>query len=178
MQNNEKKLRVVHLFSGIGAPERALTRLKIPFEIVGYSEIDKYAIKAYKALNGDVPSLGDATQIDFSQIDTRGIDLVIGGFPCQAFSAAGKRAGFDDLRGTMCFHMAKAIKELRPKYFLFENVQGLLTHDKGKTIRVILEVFSGLGYEITMDMLNAKDYLVPQNRSRIFCLGRRIDDCQ
>lgn len=84
--------------------------------------------------------------------------------------------GFEDMRGTMCFEMAKIIKRMKPKYFLFENVEGLLNHDKGKTIRIILEEFGKLGYEITMDCLNAKDFGVPQKRSRIYCIGRKINN--
>ena len=99
----------------------------------------------------------------------------MGGFPCQTFSVAGNRKGFEDMRGTMCFEMARIINKLKPKYFIFENVEGLLNHDKGKTIRIILESFSEIGYELTMDLLNSKEYGIPQNRSRIFCIGRRID---
>lgn len=162
---------------GYGAFEKALTNLNINYELIGFSEIDKYAIKSYCAVHNVDESLnfGDITKIDITKLP-KDIDMIVGGFPCQAFSIAGKRKGFEDMRGTMCFYMANIIKEVKPKYFMFENVQGLLTHDKGKTIRIILEEFSKLGYEITMNLLNAKDFSIPQNRNRIYCIGRRIND--
>ena len=101
--------------------------------------------------------------------------MVVGGFPCQAFSISGKRMGFEDTRGTMFYHFARAINDIKPKFFMWENVKGLLSHDSGKTIRVILEVLSGLGYEITLDLLNAKDFDVPQSRERLFCIGKRYE---
>lgn len=172
-----KKLKIIHLFSGIGSAEQALKNLGIEYECVFHCEIDKYAEKTYQMLHGyDSVNLGDITKIDFNKYKKEEIDIIIGGFPCQAFSIAGKRAGFNDLRGTMCFYMAEAIKIIKPKYWLFENVAGLLSHDNGKTIKHILTVFGDIGYEITMDMLNSKNYSIPQNRARVFCIGRRIDN--
>lgn len=170
-------MKLLSLFSGIGAFEKALKNIGIDFELIGFSEIDKYAIKSYCAIQNESEekNLGDITKIDITKLP-KDIDMIVGGFPCQAFSIAGKRKGFEDMRGTMCFYMANIIKEVKPKYFMFENVQGLLTHDKGKTIRIILEEFSKLGYEITMNLLNAKDFSIPQNRNRIYCIGRRIND--
>lgn len=152
-------MKVLSLFSGIGAFEKALEKLEIQYELVGFSEIDKYAIKSYCAIHGvdESLNLGDITKIDINKLP-KDIDFVVGGFPCQTFSIAGNRKGFEDMRGTMCFYMANIIKQTKPKYFMFENVQGLLNHDKGRTIRIILEEFSKLGYEITMDLLNAKDF--------------------
>ena len=169
----DKKLRIIELFAGIGACSKALENLNIPYEIVDAVEIDKYAITSFNAIHGTNFEPQDITKWDK---DFEDIDLIMGGFPCQTFSIAGKRKGFEDMRGTMCFEMARIIKKIKPKYFLFENVEGLLSHDKGKTIRIILEEFGKLGYEITMDCLNAKDYGIPQNRSRIYCIGRRIDE--
>lgn len=170
-------MKLLSLFSGIGAFEKALKNIGINVELVGFSEIDKFAIKSYCAIHNESEekNLGDITKIDITKLP-KDIDMIVGGFPCQAFSIAGKRKGFEDMRGTMCFYMANIIKEVKPKYFMFENVQGLLTHDKGKTIRIILEEFSKLGYEITMNLLNAKDFSIPQNRNRIYCIGRRIND--
>lgn len=165
-------LRVIELFAGIGACSKALERLNIEHEIVDAVEIDKYAMKSFNAIHNTNFEVQDITKWDKN---FENIDLIMGGFPCQTFSVAGKRKGFDDMRGTMCFEMARIIKKIKPKYFLFENVEGLLSHDKGKTIRIILEEFGKLGYEITMDCLNAKDYGIPQNRSRIYCIGRRIN---
>lgn len=168
-----KSLKILELFAGIGACSKALENLNIPHEIVDAVEIDKYAITSFNAIHGTNFEPQDITKWDK---DFEDIDLIMGGFPCQTFSIAGKRKGFEDMRGTMCFEMARIIKKIKPKYFLFENVEGLLSHDKGKTIRIILEEFGKLGYEITMDCLNAKDYGIPQNRSRIYCIGRRIDE--
>lgn len=168
-----KSLKILELFAGIGACSKALENLNIPYEIVDAVEIDKYAITSFNAIHGTNFEPQDITKWDK---DFEDIDLIMGGFPCQTFSIAGKRKGFEDMRGTMCFEMARIIKKIKPKYFLFENVGGLLSHDKGKTIRIILEEFGKLGYEITMDCLNAKDYGIPQNRSRIYCIGRRIDE--
>lgn len=140
---------------GIGACSKALENLGINLEIVDAVEIDKYAIASFNAIHGTNFEPQDITKWDKEFKD---IDLITGGFPCQTFSIAGKRKGFDDMRGTMCFEMARIIKKIKPKYFLFENVEGLLNHDKGKTIRIILEEFGKLGYEITMDCLNAKEF--------------------
>ena len=164
------KIRIIELFAGIGACSSALDRLGIEHEIVDAVEIDKYAIASFNAIHGTNFEVQDICEWDK---DVGEIDLIMGGFPCQSFSIAGKRKGFEDMRGTLCFEMARIIKKVKPRYFIFENVQGLLTHDKGETIRVILEEFGKLGYEITMDLLNAKDYGTPQNRSRIYCIGRR-----
>lgn len=154
-----KSLKILELFAGIGACSKALENLNIPYEIVDAVEIDKYAITSFNAIHGTNFEPQDITKWDK---DFKDIDLIMGGFPCQTFSIAGKRKGFEDMRGTMCFEMARIIKKIKPKYFLFENVEGLLSHDKGKTIRIILEEFGKLGYEITMDCLNAKDYGIPR----------------
>lgn len=167
------ELKILHLFSGIGAVEMALKRLKLPHRIVACAEIDKPASEVYKALHGNIKNLGDVTQVDFTKIAD--IDMIVGGFPCQAFSISGKRMGFEDTRGTMFYHFARAINDIKPKFFMWENVKGLLSHDSGKTIRVILEVLSGLGYEITLDLLNAKDFDVPQSRERLFCIGKQYE---
>lgn len=164
-------MKVLELFAGIGACSTALKRIGLDVEIVDAVEIDKYAMASFNAIHGTNFEPQDITKWNKELKD---IDLIIGGFPCQTFSIAGKRKGFEDMRGTMCFEMARIIKKIKPKYFLFENVEGLLNHDKGKTIRIILEEFGKLGYEITMDCLNAKEYGIPQNRSRIYCIGRRI----
>lgn len=168
-----KNISILELFGGIGACTKALKNIGMNVNVVDYVEIDKYACKSYNAINNT-----DFKPQDIKEWDKKfeGIDLIVGGFPCQTFSVAGKRKGFEDMRGTMCFEMARIIKKTKPKYFMFENVQGLLNHDKGKTIRIILEEFGKLGCEITMDCLNSKDYGVPQNRSRIYCIGRKIDN--
>lgn len=158
--------------AGIGACSKALERLGIEHEIVDAVEIDKYAIESFNAIHNTNFEVQDITKWD-KDIE---VDLIMGGFPCQSFSVAGKRKGFEDMRGTMCFEMARIVNKLKPKYFIFENVEGLLNHDKGRTIRIILESFSEIGYELTMDLLNTKDHGIPQNRSRLFCIGRRTNN--
>lgn len=148
-------MRIIELFAGIGACSKALKRIGVDLEIVDAVEIDKYAMASFNAIHGTNFETQDITTWDK---DFKDIDIITGGFPCQSFSVAGKRKGFEDMRGTMCFEMARIINKIKPKYFLFENVEGLLNHDKGKTIRIILEEFGKLGYEITIDCLNAKEF--------------------
>ena len=99
------------------------------------------------------------------------IDIFVGGSPCQSFSMAGKRGGFEDTRGTLFFEFARCVKEFQPKVFIYENVKGLLSHDKGKTFETMLNTFDELGYKYHYQVLNAKDYGIPQNRQRIFVIG-------
>lgn len=148
-------MRIIELFAGIGACSKALKRIGVNLKIIDAVEIDKYAMASFNAIHGTNFETQDITEWNK---DFKDIDLITGGFPCQSFSVAGKRKGFEDMRGTMCFEMARIINKIKPKYFLFENVEGLLNHDKGKTIRIILEEFGKLGYEITIDCLNAKEF--------------------
>lgn len=150
----DNQLQVLELFAGVGACSSALSRLGINYKIVDAVEIDKFAIKSFNAIHNTDFETQDITQWNK---DLK-VDLIVGGFPCQTFSVAGHRRGFEDMRGTLCFEMARIINKLKPKYFMFENVEGLLNHNKGETIRIILESFSSLGYEITLDLLNAKNY--------------------
>lgn len=135
---------------------------------VGYSEIDKYAIQVYnKHFNhknyGDITKINPKTLPDF--------DLFCGGFPCQAFSIAGKRGGFNDTRGTLFFDVARILAEKQPKICLLENVKGLLSHEQGATFGTILKTLDELGYDAEWQVLNAKDFGVPQNRERVFIIG-------
>ena len=135
---------------------------------VGYSEIDKYAIQVYnKQFNHK--NYGDITRIRTK--DLPNFDLLVGGFPCQAFSIAGKRKGFDDTRGTLFFDLARILADKRPRNFVFENVKGLLSHEQGKTFQTILGVLSDLGYRVEWQVLNSKNFGVPQNRERVFIVG-------
>lgn len=137
---------------------------------VGYSEIDKYAIETYKKNFGEeVKNYGDATTINTSELPD--FDLLVGGFPCQAFSVAGKRAGFDDTRGTLIFDVVRILRDKRPRYFVLENVKGLLSHDSGKTFSHILEILTDSGYDVSWSVHNSKNYGVPQNRERIYLIG-------
>lgn len=141
---------------------------------VGYSEIDKYAIKVYER-HFKHDNYGDATKINpHTLLD---FDLLVGGFPCQAFSIAGKRKGFDDTRGTLFFDIARILAEKRPRHLVLENVKGLLSHDSGKTFQTILGVLSDLGYRVEWQVLNSKDFGVPQNRERIYFVGHLRGEC-
>lgn len=145
------------------------------FECVGYSEIDKYARQIYERHYPNHPYYGDARLINTEDLPQ--FDLLVGGFPCQSFSLAGKGRGFDDTRGTLFFEVARILKDKRPKYFLLENVRNLLSHNKGETFKTILEVLSSLGYYVQWEILNSKNHGVPQNRERIFIKGYSRREC-
>ena len=119
--------------------------------------------------------MGDVTEIRTSNLPD--FDLLVGGFPCQAFSIAGKRRGFDDTRGTLFFEIARILKDKRPRYLLLENVKGLLSHDKGKTFQTILGVLSEMGYDVKWEVLNSKNHGVPQNRERVYIKGYLRGEC-
>lgn len=140
---------------------------------VGYSEIDKYADATYQQHFGGHTNYGDATKINAGELPD--FDLLVGGFPCQAFSVAGKRAGFNDTRGTLFFDIARICAEKRPRHMVLENVKGLLSHDSGKTFQTIIGVLTDLGYFVEWQVLNSKDFGVPQNRERVFIVGHLGD---
>ena len=168
-------IRYFSMFSGIGGFELGLQNSKHNFECVGYSEIDGYARSIYEKNFPNHTCFGDATKIKTEELPD--FDFLVGGFPCQAFSIAGQRRGFDDTRGTLFFEIARILKDKRPKYFLLENVRGLLSHDKGKTFQTILGVLSDLGYNIKFEVLNSKDFGIPQRRERIFIKGYNRKEC-
>src|SRR5690625_1620682 len=165
-----KPFTYVSLFSGIGGFEQALN--KLGGTCVFASEIDKFAAQAYETLYGEKPA-GDITKIDAKEIPIH--DLLVGGFPCQAFSVAGKRQGFEDTRGTLFFEIARIAKEKRPKALLLENVKGLVNHDKGNTLDTMIRTLNDIGYIADFDVLNSKYFGVPQNRERIFIVAIRED---
>lgn len=164
---NSASFSAIDLFSGIGG-------IRLGFHLTGEtkfvfsSEIDKFAIKTYKANFGDIPE-GDITKIDSNLIPNH--DILLGGFPCQAFSQAGKKLGFEDTRGTLFFEIAKILKKKEPQAFLLENVKNLISHNKGQTFKTILNVLDSLNYEVYFSTLKAKDFGVPQNRERIYIVG-------
>ncbi len=139
------------------------------WKCVGMSEIDKYASELLKQRFPNVTNYGDCTKIDPNKLPD--FDMLCGGFPCQAFSIAGKRRGFDDTRGTMFFEVARILKVKRPKIVFLENVKGLLNHEKGETFKVILQTLDELGYQTQWMVLNSKFFGVPQNRERVFIIG-------
>jgi DNA (cytosine-5)-methyltransferase 1 len=138
------------------------------FSCVYSNEWDKYANSIYKQHFGEC-DLRDITTVYSGDIPDH--DLLLGGFPCQSFSVAGKRGGFEDTRGTMFFEIARILRDKRPRYLLLENVKGLLTHDDGKTFQTILKVLTDLGYDVQWQVLNSKNFGVPQNRERVFIIG-------
>lgn len=166
------KLRVCSLFSGIGGFETGLEEAwgKKNIDVVFASEIDKYASAAYETLYGHKPN-GDITKV--SEKDIPDHDLLVGGFPCQAFSVSGKRLGFEDTRGTLFFEIVRIAKEKKPKMMILENVKGLVGHDKGRTLDVIIKTLGDIGYKVDFDVLNSKYFGVPQNRERIFIVCHR-----
>lgn len=190
-----EKLKIGTWFSGIGAPEQAITELGIPHRNVMAAEWDKYAQKTYLANFTPEQMFGDVTKIDCASIEQ--LDLFVAGFPCQAFSLAGKRLGFEETRGTLFFNCAEFIRVNQPKYFILENVKGLLSHDKpkgsksktGRTFNTIIGLLArtvnyqelmfpyddNLGYNVHYAVLNSKNYGVPQNRERVFIIGIRPD---
>ncbi len=165
-------IRLGTVFSGIGAIEHAFQRLKLKHKIVFAGDIDENCKKSYFA-NYEVREedwFSDIRTFDASKYRGK-VDFVVGGAPCQAFSMVGRRLGFDDARGTLFYEFARVVKETQPKAFLFENVKGLLNHDNGRTWQVIHDIFEDLGYDVHYRVLNSRDYGIPQNRERLYCLG-------
>jgi len=138
-------------------------------DCIGFSEIDKYAVQIYSKHFPEHKNYGSITDIDASTIPD--FDLFVGGFPCQAFSIAGKRGGFEDTRGTLIYDVLRIVKEKHPRLVLLENVKGLLSHDSGRTFKTIITALAELGYAVEWQVLNAKDFGVPQNRERVFIIG-------
>jgi len=136
---------------------------------VGYSEIDKYAVQIYEKHFPNHKNYGDITKINAR--DLPDFDFLVGGFPFQTFSIAGKRMGFEEARGTLFFEIARIVKEKQPRLLLLENVKGLLSHNKGRTFRTIIVTLDELGYDCQWQVLNSKDHGVPQNRERVYIAG-------
>ena len=162
------------MFAGIGGFRSGLSKFGDFFMPIGFCEIDPYARRAYEAIYDTKGELffEDARKIVPEELPD--IDLICGGFPCQSFSIAGKRGGFEDARGTLFFEIARIARVKRPKYLLLENVPGLLSHDSGRTFATILGTLSELGYDVAWQVLNSADFGVPQSRKRVFlvcCLG-------
>jgi DNA (cytosine-5)-methyltransferase 1 len=171
-------LKIGTLFSGIGSFEHALKIQNRPHKIMFACDIDPYAKKSYFA-NYDITEdrwYNDINNLKVDNLVNEDLDFVVGGSPCQSFSTVGKKLGLDDIRGTLIFQFIRIVTECKPKFFIFENVKGLLTHNKGQTFKIILEEFKKLtGYEIIYDVLNAKDFGIPQSRQRLFMIGKRLD---
>ena len=165
--NKNNKYKIIDLFAGIGGTRLGFYKTG-KTKVVFSSEIDKFAIKTYNANYGDTPS-GDITKIDENDIPEH--DILVAGFPCQAFSQAGKKLGFEDDRGTLFFEIKRILKAKKPKAFLLENVKNLTSHNKGKTFSFIISELEKLNYEVKHVLFKAKDFGVPQNRERIYIIG-------
>lgn len=165
-------MKFLDLFAGIGGFRLGMERAG--HECIGFCEIDKFARASYKAIHdttGEI-ELHDITTVSDDFIRSIGnVDVICGGFPCQAFSIAGKRQGFEDTRGTLFFQIARFASILKPRYLFLENVKGLLHHDGGATFGTILETLEELGYDVEWQVLNSKHFGVPQNRERVFIVG-------
>ena len=164
------------LFSGIGGFECGIQQSNKSemLNCINYSEIDKYAKSIYRRHFPNHTNLGDVREIRTEELPN--FDLLIGGFPCQSFSNSGNKRGFDDTRGTLFFEIARILKDKRPKYFLLENVRGLLSNNKGETYKRILEIFAKMGYDVEWEMYNSQEF-VPQRRERIFIKGYFRERC-
>lgn len=167
-----KGMKFLDLFAGIGGFRLGME--SAGHECVGFCEIDKFARKSYKAIHnteGEI-ELHDITRVSNESVRRIGsVDVICGGFPCQAFSIAGNRRGFEDTRGTLFFEIARFASILRPRYLFLENVKGLLNHDGGATFETILGTLDELGYDVELQVLNSKNFGIPQNRERVFIVG-------
>ena len=154
------------MFAGIGGFRVGLEAHG--HECIGSCEIDVYARKIYAKNFGHEPRYKDVRDINTEDLPE--FDILCAGFPCQSFSIAGNRKGFEDTRGTLFFEIARLVKEKRPSILLLENVKGLLSHEKGKTFRIILQELDGLGYDVEWQLINSR-YFVPQSRERVYIIG-------
>lgn len=165
----DNPIKIASLFSGIGGFEEGIKLSNIPHKVVFASEIDKYAKLSYSA-NFDSNCLyGDIKSIDESEVPDH--DCMVAGFPCQSFSIAGKKEGFNDTRGTLFFDVVRILKAKKPKYIILENVKNLISHDGGRTIRIVLSTLSQIGYSIDFTIINSNEAGVPQNRDRTYIVG-------
>ena len=168
-------MKLLDLFSGIGGFHKGFEKAGFEFDWVGFSDIDKYASAVYKYRYPDAKELGDITSIRPERDLPDNIDILCGGFPCQAFSVAGRRKGFEDTRGTLFFEIARILRHFRDTekpipYFVLENVKGLLSHDDGRTFAIIYRVLTDIGYTVECQLLNTR-WVLPQNRERIYIVG-------
>lgn len=167
-----KKLTFIDFCAGIGAGRLAFENLGL--ECLGFSEIDKNAEKTYRLFHGETEkNYGDLTKINTDELPD--FDVMVGGFPCQTFSVIGQRKGMEDKRGEIIFHLINIMKKKNVKFFLLENVKGLVNHDNGRSLKIILEALNEAGYYTEWKVLNSINYGVPQMRERIYFVGTRKD---
>lgn len=171
-------MKYLSLFSGIGAFEKALENLKIPFELVAYCEFDKYASKAYSVIHNipESKNLGDITKLDETTLP-QDVDLITYGFPCQPFSIAGRQEGFEDSkgRGNLFFDALRVINHCKPKIAIAENVKGLTSPKFKNEFNVVLQSLEDAGYNNHWKILDAKDYDLAQHRERVLIISIRKD---
>lgn len=174
-------MKVLSLFSGIGAFEKALNNLGVPYDLVGYCEIDKYASRSYAAIHGvdESMNLGDITKVDAKKLP-KGIDLVTYGFPCQDISVAGKQKGLIDENGKqtrsgLFFEALRIIEETQPRVAIAENVKNLTGKRFAEQFKIVLDSLEAAGYNNYWKVLNLKDFGIPQNRERVFIVSIRKD---
>ena len=165
------KIRLFEAFAGYGGASFALKKAGIPFKAVGYSENDKFAIDLYEKNHPKVPGFGDITQINPK--DLPDFDLFTGGFPCQPFSQVGLGKGEEDIRGTLFYDIIRICEFKKPQHILLENVKGLKTNRHGKTLQTIVKSLTKLGYDVVIELLNSKDYGIPQNRDRLWIYAHK-----
>jgi DNA (cytosine-5)-methyltransferase 1 len=175
MKERDRMYKSIDLFAGIGGIRLGFDQaFKDDIETVFISEWDEKAQETYYANFGhNLEIAGDITKIDEKDIPAH--DILLAGFPCQAFSLAGQRKGFDDARGTLFFDVARIAKHHQPKVIFAENVKNLVNHDRGRTFKVIKAILTDLGYTVFNKVLNSKDFGVPQNRERIYIVAFRND---
>ena len=170
-------IKYLDMFSGIGGFRSGLERIG-GFECVGYCEIDEYARRAYETLydtKGEM-CFEDARTINPDMLPD--VDVICGGFPCQSFSIAGKRRGFDDIRGTLFFEIARIAAVKKPALLFLENVPGLLSHDEGRTFATILSTLDEIGYDVWWQVCNSANFGVPQSRNRLYIIGYNRKKCE
>ena len=172
-------MNFLDLFAGIGGFRLGMERAG--HKCVGYCEIDKYARLSYNAIHNtegeiDYKDITEVTNEEFRKLRGK-VDVICGGFPCQAFSIAGNQLGFEDARGTLFYEIARAAEQVKPRYLFLENVRNLLSHDKGKTFERMLKILDELGYDVEWQVLNSKNFGVPQNRERVFIIGHLRGEC-
>ena len=172
-------MNFLDLFAGIGGFRLGMERAG--HKCVGYCEIDKYARLSYNAIHDtkgeiDYKDITEVTNEEFRKLRGK-VDVICGGFPCQAFSIAGNQLGFEDARGTLFYEIARSVEQIKPRYIFLENVRNLLSHDKGKTFTTMLNILDELGYDAEWQVLNSKNFGVPQNRERVFIIAHLRGKC-
>lgn len=165
-------VKYLSLFTGIGGFEEGIKRvLEKKAVCIGFSEIDPYAIKTYTTHFPEHKNFGDITKIKEKELPD--FDLLVGGFPCQSFSIAGKRKGFEDPRGQMFFHIKRILRAKKPRLLMLENVAGLLSHNHGRTFQRIISDITQLGYRVEWQVLNSANFNTAQHRTRVYIIGYR-----